>query len=45
MISFTLLPVGPLRQILLKNNATVEVDVYGKPIVKLLAREIGLINF
>ena len=42
MISFTTFACENLGdRVLLKNNETVEVDVYGKPVVKLLTREVG----
>ena len=42
MISFTTFACETLGdRVLLKNNKTVEVDVYGKPVVRLLTREVG----
>lgn len=42
MISFTSLACDTVGgRVLLKNKETVEVDVFGKPVVKLLAKEIG----
>ena len=42
MISFTTFGCDELSgRVLLANGETVEVDVHGKPVVKLLAREIG----
>ena len=42
MISFTTYACEALGdRVLLKNNETVEVDVYGKPVVRLLTREVG----